>query len=97
MLVRRWNTCYAKQIVYYGKTRSDRKIIWSKGQNIAKASDTIEYRAIQAYLQNGNVEKAYAECESLGWDSAKIITEIGQKTTDSGMHEEEGVPILVNE
>ena len=90
-------TCYAKQIVYYGKTRSDRKIIWSKGQNIAKASDTIEYRAIQAYLQNGNVEKAYAECESLGWDSAKIITEIGQKTTDSGMHEEEGVPILVNE
>lgn len=90
-------TCYAKQIIYYGKTKSDKKVIWNEGQDIAKASETIEYQAIQAYLQNGKVEKACAECESLGWDSAKIIAEIGQKASDSGMREDEGAPILVNE
>lgn len=90
-------TCYAKQIVYYGKTRADKKVIWNEGQDIAKASDTIEYQAIRAYLQNGKVEKACAECERLGWDSTKIITEIGQETADSGMLEDEGIPILVNE
>ncbi len=89
-------TCYAKQIVYYGKTKTDKKIIWNEGQDIAKESDAVEYQAIRAYLQNGNVEKACAECERLGWDSAKIITEIGQETADSGMLEEEGTPILVN-
>ena len=74
-------TCYAKQVAFYGKTMSDKKVIWNEGQDIAKAPDEIEYRAIRAYLENGNVEKAYAECESLGWDSAKIIAEIGKQTS----------------
>lgn len=90
-------TCYAKQIAFYGKTMSDKKVIWNEGQDIAKAPDEIEYRAIRAYLENGNVEKAYAECESLGWDSAKIIAEIGKQTSQGGMYEDAGVPILVNE
>lgn len=90
-------TCYAKQVVFYGKTMSDKKVIWNEGQDIAKAPDEIEYRAIRAYLENGNVEKAYAECESLGWDSAKIIAEIGKQTSQGGMYEDAGVPILVNE
>ena len=90
-------TCYAKQIIYYGKTKSDKKVIWTKGQDIAKASDAIEYQAIRAYLQNGKVEKACAECASLGWDSAKIIAEIGGQTSQDGTHENAGVPILVNE
>ena len=68
-----------------------------QGQDIAKAPDEIEYRAIRAYLQNGNVEKACAECESLGWDSAKIIAEIGKQTSQDGTYEDAGVPILVNE
>ena len=90
-------TCYAKQVVFYGKTMSDKKVIWNEGQDIAKAPDEIEYRAIRAYLENGNVEKAYAECESLGWDSAKIIAEIGKQTSQDGIYEDVGVPILVNE
>ena len=90
-------TCYAKQIAFYGKTMSDKKVIWNEGQDIAKAPDEIEYRAIRAYLENGNVEKAYAECESLGWDSAKIIAEIGNQTSQGGIYEDAGVPILVNE
>ena len=90
-------TCYAKQIAFYGKTMSDKKVIWNEGQDIAKAPDEIEYRAIRAYLENGNVEKAYAECESLGWDSAKIIAEIGKQTSQGGIYEDAGVPILVNE
>lgn len=90
-------TCYAKQVVFYGKTMSDKKVIWNEGQDIAKAPDEIEYRAIRAYLENGNVEKAYAECESLGWDSAKIIAEIGKQTSQGGTYEDAGVPILVNE
>ena len=90
-------TCYAKQVVFYGKTMSDKKVIWNEGQDIAKAPDEIEYRAIRAYLENGNVEKAYAECESLGWDSAKIIAEIGKQTSQGGMYEDAGVPILVTE
>ena len=90
-------TCYAKQVVFYGKTMSDKKVIWNEGQDIAKAPDEIEYRAIRAYLENGNVEKAYAECESLGWDSAKIIAEIGKQTSQGGIYEDAGVPILVNE
>ena len=90
-------TCYAKQVVFYGKTMSDKKVIWNEGQDIAKAPDEIEYRAIRAYLENGNVEKAYAECESLGWDSAKIIAEIGKQTSQDGIYEDAGVPILVNE
>ena len=90
-------TCYAKQIAFYGKTMSDKKVIWNEGQDIAKAPDEIEYRAIRAYLENGNVEKAYAECESLGWDSAKIIAEIGKQTSQDGIYEDAGVPILVNE
>lgn len=90
-------TCYAKQVVFYGKTMSDKKVIWNEGQDIAKAPDEIEDRAIRAYLENGNVEKAYAECESLGWDSAKIIAEIGKQTSQGGMYEDAGVPILVNE
>ena len=90
-------TCYAKQVVFYGKTMSDKKVIWNEGQDIAKAPDEIEYRAIRAYLENGNMEKAYAECESLGWDSAKIIAEIGKQTSQGGMYEDAGVPILVNE
>ena len=84
-------TCYAKQIAFYGKTMSDKKVIWNEGQDIAKAPDEIEY------LENGNVEKAYAECESLGWDSAKIIAEIGKQTSRGGIYEDAGVPILVNE
>ena len=72
-------------------------MIWNEGQDIAKAPDEIEYRAIRAYLENGNVEKAYAECESLGWDSAKTIAEIGKQTSQGGMYEDAGVPILVNE
>ena len=90
-------TCYAKQVAFYGKTMSDKKVIWNEGQDIAKAPDEIEYRAIRAYLENGNVEKAYAECESLGWDSAKIIAEIGKQTSQDGIYEDSGVPILVNE
>ena len=90
-------TCYAKQIAFYGKTMSDKKVIWNEGQDIAKAPDEIEYRAIRAYLENGNVEKAYAECESLRWDSAKIIAEIGKQTSQGGIYEDAGVPILVNE
>lgn len=90
-------TCYAKQVEFYGKTMSDKKVIWNEGQDIAKAPDEIEYRAIRAYLENGNVEKAYAECESLGWDSAKIIAEIGKQTSQDGIYEDAGVPILVNE
>lgn len=90
-------TCYAKQVVFYGKTMSDKKVIWNEGQDIAKAPDEIEYRAIRAYLENGNVEKAHAECESLGWDSAKIIAEIGKQTSQDGIYEDAGVPILVNE
>lgn len=90
-------TCYAKQVVFYGKTMSDKKVIWNEDQDIAKAPDEIEYRAIRAYLENGNVEKAYAECESLGLDSAKIIAEIGKQTSQGGMYEDAGVPILVNE
>ena len=90
-------TCYAKQVVFYGKTMSDKKVIWNEDQDIAKAPDEIEYCAIRAYLENGNVEKAYAECESLGWDSAKIIAEIGKQTSQGGMYEDAGVPILVNE
>lgn len=90
-------TCYAKQVAFYGKTMSDKKVIWNEGQDIAKAPDEIEYRAIRAYLENGNVEKAYAECESLGWDSAKIIAEIGKQTSQGGTYEDAGVPILVNE
>ena len=90
-------TCYAKQVVFYGKTMSDKKVIWNEGQDIAKAPDEIEYRAIRAYLENGNVEKAYAECESLGWDSAKIIAEIGKQTSQDEIYEDAGVPILVNE
>lgn len=90
-------TCYAKQVVFYGKTMSDKKVIWNEGQDIAKAPDEIEDRAIRAYLENGNVEKAYAECESLGWDSAKIIAEIGKQTSQDGIYEDAGVPILVNE
>ena len=90
-------TCYAKQVAFYGKTMSDKKVIWNEGQDIAKAPDEIEYRAIRAYLENGNVEKAYAECESLGWDSAKIIAEIGKQTSQDGIYEDGGVPILVNE
>ena len=90
-------TCYAKQVAFYGKTMSDKKVIWNEGQDIAKAPDEIEYRAIRAYLENGNVEKAYAECESLGWDSAKIIAEIGKQTSQGGIYEDAGVPILVNE
>lgn len=90
-------TCYAKQVAFYGKTMSDKKVIWNEGQDIAKAPDEIEYRAIRAYLENGNVEKAYAECESLGWDSAKIIAEIGKQTSQDGIYEDAGVPILVNE
>lgn len=90
-------SCYAKEIVYYGKTKSDKKVIWSEGQDIAKASDAIEYQAIRAYLQNGNVEKAYAECESLGLGGAKIIAEIGEQTSQDGIYEDAGVPILVNE
>lgn len=90
-------TCYAKQVVFYGKTMSDKKVIWNESQDIAKAPDEIEYRAIRAYLENGNVEKAYAECESLGWDSAKIIAEIGKQTSQDGIYEDAGVPILVNE
>lgn len=90
-------TCYAKQVVFYGKTMSDKKVIWNEGQDIAKAPDEIEYRAIRAYLENGNAEKAYAECESLGWDSAKIIAEIGKQTSQGGIYEDAGVPILVNE
>lgn len=90
-------TCYAKQVAFYGKTMSDKKVIWNEGQDIAKAPDEIEYQAIRAYLQNGNVEKAYAECESLGWDSAKIIAEIGKQTSQDGTYEDAGVPILVNE
>ena len=90
-------TCYAKQIVYYGKTRADKKVIWNEGQDIAKASDAIEYQVIRAYLQNGSVEKACAECESLGWDSAQIIEEIGGQTSQDGTYEDAGVPILVNE
>ncbi len=90
-------TCYAKQVVFYGKTMSDKKVIWNEGQDIAKAPDEIEYRAIRAYLENGNVEKAYAECESLGWDSAKIIAEIEKQTSQDGIYEDAGVPILVNE
>lgn len=90
-------TCYAKQVAFYGKTMSDKKVIWNEGQDIAKAPDEIEYRAIRAYLENGNVEKAYAECESLGWDSAKIIAEIGKQTSRGGIYEDAGVPILVNE
>lgn len=90
-------TCYAKQVVFYGKTMSDKKVIWNEGQDIAKATDEIEYRAIRAYLENGNVEKAYAECESLGWDSAKIIAEIEKQTSQDGIYEDAGVPILVNE
>ena len=43
------------------------------------------------------MEKAYAECESLGWDSAKIIAEIGKQTSQGGTYEDAGVPILVNE
>lgn len=83
--------------MYYGKTKSDKKVIWNEGQDIAKAPDEIEYQAIRAYLQNGNVEKACAECESLGWDSAKIIAEIGKQTSQGGIYEDAGVPILVNE
>lgn len=90
-------TCYAKQVAFYGKTMSDKKVIWNEGQDIAKAPDEIEYRAIRAYLENGNVEKAYAECESLGWDSAKIIAEIGKQTSQDGIYEDAGVTILVNE
>ena len=90
-------TCYAKQVAFYGKTMSDKKVIWNEGQDIAKAPDEMEYRAIRAYLENGNVEKAYAECESLGWDSAKIIAEIGKQTSQDGIYEDAGVPILVNE
>ena len=90
-------TCYAKQVAFYGKTMSDKKVIWNEGQDIAKAPDEIEYRAIRAYLENGNVEKAYAECESMGWDSAKIIAEIGKQTSQDGIYEDAGVPILVNE
>lgn len=90
-------TCYAKQVEFYGKTMSDKKVIWNEGQDIAKAPDEIEYRAIRAYLENGNVEKAYAECESLSWDSAKIIAEIGKQTSQDGIYEDAGVPILVNE
>ena len=90
-------TCYAKQVVFYGKTMSDKKVIWNEGQDIAKAPDEIEYRAIRAYLENGNVEKAYTECESLGWDSAKIIAEIEKQTSQDGIYEDAGVPILVNE
>ena len=90
-------TCYAKQVAFYGKTMSDKKVIWNEGQDIAKAPDEIEYRAIRAYLENGNVEKAYAECESLGWDSAKIIAELGKQTSQDGIYEDAGVPILVNE
>lgn len=90
-------TCYAKQVAFYGKTMSDKKVIWNEGQDIAKAPDEIEYRAIRAYLENGNVEKAYAECESLGWDSAKIIAENGKQTSQDGIYEDAGVPILVNE
>ena len=90
-------TCYAKQVAFYGKTMSDKKVIWNEGQDIAKAPDEIEYRAIRAYLENGNVEKAYAECESLGWDSAKIIAEIEKQTSQGGIYKDAGVPILVNE
>ena len=65
--------------------------------NFRYAPDEIEYRAIRAYLQNGNVEKACAECESLGWDSAKIIAEIGIQRSQDGTYEDAGVPLLVND
>ena len=34
-------TCYAKQVAFYGKTMSDKKVIWNEGQDIAKAPDEI--------------------------------------------------------
>ena len=42
-------------------------------------------------------KKAYAECESLGWDSAKNYRRNRETDIRDGIYEDAGVPILVNE
>lgn len=61
------------EISYCGKTRSDKLVIWQRGQKVQEAPEDIERLAIQGYVRSEQLGKAIRECENLGWDSAEEI------------------------
>lgn len=71
------------EISYCGKTRSDKLVIWQRGQKVQEAPEDIERLAIQGYVRFDQLGKAIQECENLGWDSAEEIGRVylqGQDT-----------------
>lgn len=71
------------KIIYRGKTKKDKLIIWKRGMKTAKASEEIERKAIREYVRNNQIQKAVRECENLGWDSEEII-KVYEKDNDIG-------------
>ena len=57
-------TCYAKQVVFYGKTMSDKKVIWNEGQDIAKAPDEILTDHAEVFTELKEYYKQTSESET---------------------------------
>ena len=69
-------TQYCREIIYRGKTEKDCLVIWERGQKVEEAPEDIERKVIVEYIRDRQIDKAIQECESLGWDSNKMIAEI---------------------
>lgn len=66
------------EINVYGKTPEDKLTIWKAGQKIKEAPENIEKKAVQAYIQEGQIAKAMEECDNMGWTGyEKIIDNTG--------------------
>lgn len=66
-------TYRSSRILYQGNAKSDKKILWERGQKVEAATEKIEKKAIRAYLSEGQTRRAVNECRALGWDEEKIL------------------------
>lgn len=61
------------KISYRGKTKEDRLTIWQRGQKVQEAPEEIERKAIRAYVQEGQLQRALEECNNLGWGNEEVV------------------------
>ena len=56
----RWS---CNEIACVGPLKQDKKVLWKKGEEVSEAPPEIEEKAIAAYVQNGDFQKAREEME----------------------------------
>lgn len=68
-----WN---CKEISYFGAFKNDKKLLWTRGQEVKAAPDEIEKMAIAAYMRGGSLEKAEESLKANGLVGQESIYEI---------------------